>query len=334
MNPADLLTLQRALEVLQRQSLAENPGPTVAELYAPYDAWYKSCRKSYRSAFIPRWRQLLPYFEAMHASQVTLVHVDAYRASRVKAAPATRNCEVAALRSCFIWAVKRRLIPTNPIVAMDKEPARNQRTAFLDEQGFARLAAAAPNPMARALFVVAFDTGMRRGELIGLRRDAVDLEARLIRLGDADCKNGEGRIVPLTDRAVDVIRSLPAWSAYTFSMTGGPVARSSVHEWFAFAREKAGLPAAMTFHGLRHSAATLMRRRGVPWPLIKVALGWKTDVAARRYQQYGDDDWASLRERMNGGIATEGRKPPLKSVPAIPESLPTVGNKAQATTEK
>jgi integrase len=287
----------------------------VAELHAKYEPWYKSNHpRSWVSAFRPRWRNLLPHFGEMRAAEITLAHTDEYRLARAEAAPETRNCELSGLRAAFGWAVKRKLLPSNPLAGLEREPAQNARTAFLDETAFARLAAAAPCPMARALFVVAYDTGMRRGELLNLKRSEVDLEQRLVRLGDADVKNGCGRIVPLTDRAVDAIRELPTWAAYVFSFSGRPLRRTTVHNWFVHAREKSGVRADMTFHGLRHSAATMMRRRGVPWTLIKTALGWKSEAAARRYQQFSADDWTSLRERMNAGIASEGRRPPLRAV--------------------
>ncbi len=333
--PDDALLIQRALEVLQRQA-APAPSPTIAELHAQYAPWYKAAHpRSYKSAFIPRWRNLLDHFADVQAGSITLVSADEYRAARVAAAPETRNCELASLRACLMWAVKRRLIPLNPLSGLDREPGARVRTEFLDEAGFARLCAAAPNPMARALFMVAFDTGMRKGELLGLRRANVDLEQRLVRLGDADCKNGSGRVVPLTDRAVDVLAALPAWSPYVFTMlTGDPVGKTTAFEWFAAARTKSGIPTAMTFHGLRHSAATIMRRRGVPYPLIKMALGWKSEAAARRYQQFSSDDWSDLRTRMNQGIATEQRKPALKSVPGIPQSTNAVTSEAQGATKK
>lgn len=335
MNSDDARAIQRALEILQKASTSAEPSITVAELHAQYEPWYRATHpKSYKSAFVPRWRNLNKFFGKLPAASLTLVHADAYRKERAKAAPETRNCELSGIRALCAWAVKRRLLRFNPFTGLELEPARNQRTAFLDEDGFSRLAAAAPNPMSRVLFTVAFDSGMRRGELMNLRRVDVDLEARLVRLGDADCKNGTGRVVPLTKRAVAALSELPTWSPYVFSITGGPLKKTTLHKWFAVAREKSQTPANVCFHSLRHSAATLMRRRGVPWPLIKVALGWKSEVAARRYQNFNEDDWASLRERMDSGIETERRKPALRAVPAKTEAPNALTPRGQGQTEK
>lgn len=328
-----------ALEALElvRRALGANAPPALAvgELWTKYAEWGRRSRKSWASSQAVHWNHLQPAWGTRVVSTITHADVDAYRRERSEdgCAPATRNRELSSLRACLNWALKRRMIPTNPLAGMEQEAEHNARTEFIDEAAFRRLLEAAPNPMARALFIVAMDTGMRRGELVGLQRADVDLDARLLRLGDADVKNGSGRIVPLTDRAVDALRGVPAWSRFMFSFTGRPIGASTINDWFRAARERADLPAKLTFHGLRHSCATLMRRRGVPWPLIKAALGWKTDVAARRYQQYAADDWEQLRERMNAGIVAETRKGPLRAVEKT-EPAHTVAKKAQATNEK
>lgn len=302
-------------------------GPTVAEIWRQYEPWGKANRRHWRAGQQVHWTHLGPWWGGRHVAELTLTDADLYRAARAAEGgnvSTTRNHEMSSLRACFFWALKRGLIAKNPLAGMEHEKEPKGRSDFLDEAGFQRLCRSAPNPLARMAFVLAFDTGMRRGELLALEWPSVDLEARIIRLGDGDVKNGTGRIVPLTDRVCDVLRQLPRWSRYVLSPDGDGLPPSTLNEQFRRARNDAGLPEKFTFHGLRHSCATLMRRRGVPWPLIKTALGWKTDSAARRYQQYNDEDWAQLRDKMNSGILQENRKGPLQSLP--PENSHFVGS--------
>lgn len=314
------------IEALQRKLGAGRESPTVNEIWEKYAEWGPRNIANWKQGQRIHWGHLQSFWGERRVGDLTLADADAYRVFREaqgKNKGSTRNREMSSMRACFTWAAKRRLIPYNPLAGMEQEPESKGRTEFVDEAGFQRLAGCAPNPLARALFIIAFDTGMRRGELCDLVWDAVDLEARLIRLGDGDVKNGTGRIVPLTDRAVETMRELPRWSRFVFSYDGGTIAKSTANDWFRAARKKAGLPDDFKFHSLRHSAATLMRRRGVPWPLIKSALGWKTDVAARRYQQYSEADWSQLRALMNAGITEETRRPPLRAMPRADESHPT-----------
>ena len=294
----------------QRLGASALPSPTVREVWAKYAAWGERNRKHWYSGGRVHWKHLEGPFGDRQVSTLTLSDADAYRTTRTKRKAGTRNRELSSLRACFSWAVKRKLIPSNPLSGMEQEKEGGGRDVFIDEADFARLVAQAPTLMAALIFQVAFDTGMRRGEILNLEWEQVDLSARLIRLGDGDVKNGDGRIVPLTEWACEALSKAPRWSRFVFSLDGDIVAKSTLNDWFRRARTKAGLTDKVKFHSLRHSCATLMRRRDVSWPLIKAALGWKTDVAAKRYQQYNADDWEQLRQRMNAGIAAEKRRGP------------------------
>lgn len=59
----------------------------------------------------------------------------------------------------------------------------------------------------RPVVKLAYSTGMRRGEVISLQWENVDLLNRQIRLNPGDTKNGEGRVIPLGDELVDTLQS-------------------------------------------------------------------------------------------------------------------------------
>jgi len=85
----------------------------------------------------------------------------------------------------------------------------------LDESEFARLHAAADEWL-KPILLVAFDTGMRLGEILNLkwRGDAqangVDLEAGVVRLAAAQSKTEKPRAVWLTARVVAALKQLRA----------------------------------------------------------------------------------------------------------------------------
>lgn len=320
--------VRRALEVLARHA-SPAPSPKIREVWAKYAEWGIRHRRYWKSCQGPHWHHLAPFWAQREVGSVTMSEVDHYRALRATtgAAPATRNREMSSLRACFNWAMKRGLLTSNPLLGMEQERENNVRTEFIEEHDFHKLLAAAPHPMARVFFTVAFDTGLRRGELCGLLWSQVDIDAHLIRLGDGDVKNGHGRIVPLTDRAVSALNECPRWAPHVFTTPHGRLGLATSDWWFRQARDGAGFSSKLKLHSLRHSCATLMRRRGVPWALIKAALGWRTDIAARRYQQYSSEDWISLREKMNVGIVEEIRKGPARSLPVKQENSPS-GNKS------
>ena len=57
------------------------------------------------------------------------------------------------------------------------------------------------------LFCLAVETGMQKGELLSLTRDMINLNKRIIFLKDT--KNGSARTIPLSEKAIHEIKSLP-----------------------------------------------------------------------------------------------------------------------------
>jgi integrase len=61
----------------------------------------------------------------------------------------------------------------------------------------------------KAILSTAFYTGMRRGEILSLTWDKVDMESRFIRLEAADTKDKEPRSVPICDELFAILRTVP-----------------------------------------------------------------------------------------------------------------------------
>ena len=82
------------------------------------------------------------------------------------------------------------------------------RRTVLDEEGFQRLFAAAEEAL-RPILLVAFDTGMRKAEILRLRWEQLDLAAGHIRLEAEDTKTNQARLIVLTERVKHPLRALP-----------------------------------------------------------------------------------------------------------------------------
>jgi integrase len=103
----------------------------------------------------------------------------------------------------------------------------------------------------KPLVELAVETAMRRGELLGLRWEHIDLGNRVAHLPIT--KNGEGRYVPLSSRAVATLEGLPrSLSGYVF-----PIKPQTVAAAFMKATDRAGL-GDIRFHDLRHTATTAL----------------------------------------------------------------------------
>ncbi|MFQ1700804.1 tyrosine-type recombinase/integrase [Loktanella agnita] len=101
-------------------------------------------------------------------------------------------------------------------------------------------------------FLFAIETGMRSGEIVGLRWDDVDLEARVAHLPIT--KNGSARNVPLSLEAVRLLEALPQ-SDPVFGLDGAQ--RDAL--WRKL-RDRAGV-VGLTFHDARHLAVTRLAKK-------------------------------------------------------------------------
>jgi len=132
------------------------------------------------------------------------------------------------------------------------------------------------NPWIKPIVVFAIETGMRRGEILSLTWDRVDLRKRIARL--VDSKNGEGRSVPLTLKATALLAALPR------SIDGRVFATTNDAVKLAFVRavERAKIDD-LHFHDLRHEAVSRLFEKGLNVMEVASISGHKTLQMLKRY---------------------------------------------------
>lgn len=116
-------------------------------------------------------------------------------------------------------------------------------------------------------------TGLRLGELVGLKRD--NIESGMIRL-DSNTKTGRPRSVPVVPLIRKALKRVP----FTY-------AKRKIQAKFAQARKKAKMPH-VHFHDLRHTTASLLVQAGVSLYTVGEILGHATTQTTRRYAHLDD----------------------------------------------
>jgi integrase len=144
----------------------------------------------------------------------------------------------------------------NPILMVRKpvSPQGRQRVLSSNEQE-AVLAALEPsgrrNRFMHSLVGLALETAMRRGELLSLKWENINLIDQTALLEDT--KNGDRRVVPLSTKAVSILQSVSAGGTGTIF----PIEAGNVFARFKHAVKSAKLND-VRFHDLRHTAITQM----------------------------------------------------------------------------
>lgn len=324
---ASNVTPEEAIAILQAAlSDAAPPSPTCAELWERYAPVQAAEMRSWKTE-ISRWGHLREFFGDRKAALISLIDIDDYRAKRrkeitVRGRPtmaATRNREVIRLHHLLEWAVKRKLLRSNPIAGVTMEAEDNVRRTVLNEEAAARVLAES-TPLLRAIMLTAYDSGMRRREVVFLRREQVDFETGAVTLDAKDTKTRKARRPRLTLRAREAILALPRHiaSPYVFARpeTAKPPNPRTVLKWFQEACERAGVEGVegegVWFHDNRRSFVTLKRRLGIPESVIMRMTGHSTREVFERYNVVSEEDLEAALETIEAAQRRGPMRVPTK----------------------
>jgi len=245
-------------------------------------------------------------------------------------APKTVRHVATTLRKALADAVEGRHLAYNPAkaakapkVAPTKDPKAwkpEEVVAFLDHVAGDRL---------EALWILAATTGMRRGELLGLRWADLDLDKLELRVRQTLVTYGKLRLfkepksdasrrtIPLDHRAVAALKAhrkaqtaerLAAGPAYAdeglvfANEIGDPLAPDAISAAFKLHVREAGLPA-LTIHGLRHTFATIGLDAGVDVLYVAEVLGHSSpNITAAIYEHTRPERKVEAVERIGEAI--------------------------------
>ena len=190
--------------------------------------------------------------------------------------------------SAYNLAIEQKLVTRNPTqgCALPKVEHKEMKTLTADQ--LSAFFQEARDSGVFALYYIDLTTGLRRGELLGLKWSDIDLEKGDLRvqrqIGRIDGKiiemplktKNAYRTLPLSADAIDVLmqqRRKTGNSEWVFpSPTGGPISPDSVLHMLHRVLKRAGLPK-VRFHDLRHTFATLALQNGVDIKTVSGMLG-------------------------------------------------------------
>jgi integrase len=324
----------------------ENSAPTF-ELYAQYYLENVSSHKNSHGREKRLMKNLVTCFGGFRISKVKRTLVIEYRTLRLRTVkPATVNREISLLRHVFNVAIGHGLLAINParggpgLTAFKEE----RRMRFLEMEEIDRLLAAIQTRITKnsadklkanakkfwqylhTIVVAALHTGMRKGEILGLRWQQINWNGRYILL--TNTKNGEPRRVPvdaallteLSDHRQRVPKSEFVFPS--FDRCGLVAPLSDVKVAFARALNDAAI-SGFRFHDLRHTFAShyVMSKGANLYTLAKI-LGHKSIAMTQRYADLSPDFIDRERERMDSlWIPSRSAQSPLDTLRTVAPQL-------------
>jgi integrase len=299
------------------------PAPTVRELVTRFLGEYSRPKvkdlDAYRRFARTALRRALPLLGALRADAVEPAHLDRLRLQLGKThAPASVRGTLTYLGTMFGWAVKSRIVTTNPLRGIEK-PAAPSALEYLTRDEVRRLLSRVDELAAsgtlfdrlrRACVHTALHTGLRRGELLGLRWQDVDLTTRRLTVARSyrtTPKSGKPRHLRLPAALVPV---LEAWQpecprlpeGVVFPIVGGPQPRVGTREDLlelpALLLAAGCRPLQRPWHALRHTFASHFVMSGGNLLALQQILGHSDISQTMAYSHLAPDFLAGEIDRL------------------------------------
>ena len=271
-------------------------------------------------------KHLIPAFGNKRLNEITSHEIDAWMVSNLENGWAANsvNLMYTILKVMLEVAVKKGLIEKNPCAQVQRAAVRKNKYEIMtieevkrlfDSQNLERVWR---EELHYTLNMLAATTGMRLGEIQGLRADSVYADfVEVVRQYNSfrevtDTKTHDTRYVTIPAIVARGLSRLMEVNedGFVFSNDGGktPVCRSAIYEHFHEALEAIGIDRAeqkrrgLTFHKWRHFFNTTLRMGNVADSKVRELTGHKSEAMTDLYTHFDPRSFGDVK-RIQEGIA-------------------------------
>lgn len=209
-------------------------------------------------------------------NEVTSEKLAEYRDSRLESVSAqTVKHELGIIRRAMLHGIEWGFGSAVPYVKPPSLKGQGRKRRLSEEES-KKLKTSVDEYM-RNVIILLEETAMRRGELAKIMLSDIDIEERLIYLGDT--KNGDDRVTPVSKRGMEAL-------SYLIDNAKGERLLNYSKDWlsrrFTYYRKKAGIED-FRLHDLRHEGASLLFEKGLNVMEVGAITGHKDLASLSRY---------------------------------------------------
>ncbi len=261
---------------------------------------------------------IIPHIGSIQLADLTPARVQYFLDELVRGGTGVRSVQLARviLMGCLERATRLGIISRNPVEFSMAPKSQEVKLNVWNEQQVASFLVASSGHRNETLYYLALATGMRRGELLGLKWEDIDwLKQRIMicrqvyhkdgggfifqepktKRGRRSVRVGAGTIEKLQQqqRKVDLLRQAARerWMENDLvfpAMNGTPQVGSHITHDFQYLVRRSGLPH-IRLHDCRHTAATIMLNHGIPPVIVAGILGHSLAVLMNTYAHFIPD---------------------------------------------
>jgi len=288
------LAMAREFELLQKKNRGKATLTLQTVLY-DYGRWLQQSSPRWAKTVIPYLDMALKWFGDRPVEAIKPREVARFQAWLMEdRAPATVDRIHASLRA----AVYRAGYTENPFAQVKLLRKPNEVIRYLSEEEEALILRIAQeiNPTLYEILVVALATGLRRSNVLQLRKDQVDFERRTITVRQ---KGGKTLTLPMAPGVMSILKahSHPGEYFWINPTTGEPY-KDFKKSWQR-CKHLANIKRPFRWHDLRHHVACKMLFSGATTMLIKEALGHSDIRVTERYAHVKPEALSSLMAKID-----------------------------------
>lgn len=290
---SELEKLRSLLRKIEEKKKAKLEGSTSIYKYSKeYQNYIKiTFSNKYLESVGLSFKHLIEFFgEEKLITQISKRDFEEFKAYIMNRAPKGFPVYLRTLKAAFNIAVDWGNISTNPFQKVKFKKSQTAKPVFIDHNELQAVLSKTDSETMKNIFTFAFNTGCRLGEIVNLKWSNINLNERIITIGDDHfiTKSNKQRVIPISEELQGLLNKYGTESihkhSYVFSKESDfPFNGNYVSRYFKKSCRKAGLSEAIHFHTLRHSFASHLAIKGVPLITIKELLGHSSIVTTEIY---------------------------------------------------
>ncbi|SDZ47404.1 MULTISPECIES: site-specific integrase [Delftia] len=314
---------QKAMRLRSEVELGGNPleerqalraVPTLAEFirdtYVPHIHLH---RRNFQSTLSFIKCHVLPRFGAKHLDEITTnMLAEAHQDLRTKGYALAHANKIPILFKIMFNLARKKGIPgseSNPadgVVLFNPNNAKERYLSAAETQRLHEVLSRCGSPQLKSIVALLLLLGCRKRELLDARWEDVDLERRNWRIPLT--KSGKARSIPISDRALEVLRGLPRWSGCPYVIPNPDTKRPFGNLFYLWdkVRKEAGI-ADLRMHDLRHTFASNLVNSGQSIYVVSKLLGHSQIKTTARYSHLADETLMSAVDAAAKVVDTSWR---------------------------
>jgi len=200
--------------------------------------------------------------------------------------------------------IEKKLVELNPVRLLERLSEKSgERQVYVSASDFSAIVSHLPSWMVPVAWT-AYYTGMRLGEVLGLKRSQVNLSRRMIVLAPEATKEKDWKRIPIHRELVPIIEGATKLKSLRydeiFLRDGKPISRFLVRRPWVEAVARAGLRD-VRFHDIRAVWATNARRSGIDYEIRQQIMGHATRLksVSERYGRISEKELIESIDKLS-----------------------------------